>query len=241
MNDKLITAAEQAGRLFYGILLKCLSGEGISKVDIGMALWETHLNLKKGRVEKLSNTLQRKAEGLNIPITEEDLNSEAVLDAFESIVRKVASTRQEGKINFYANILIKQIISHDEHEFFMKFVNLVDELSLTQIEILGDTEEITSLMNDGIMGRAAYQRYLGYTSQKYDMMSPDQKKSIKLGPNGEYPVITESGYAFLLLELQNKGLIDVPLTYSDNIFDRKIYVSDIGKEFLKFIKDYSEE
>jgi hypothetical protein len=198
-------------------------------------------SVQQERLNKFSEYLRNGFEDITGKVFEpESLKSIQFIDAFESIMKKVASTSSEEKLKRYRNVLLKVMYQKTESEMFFKYLGLIDEISETQILILRALSANASLSESDIM------RYLSNPEKWHDYLLNLLEKNEFTLYNGQ--TISTSEVTFFIYELKSKGIISlVPepprqVQYGATPAQPKeIYkTSPIGKEFLDFIREYGK-
>lgn len=230
----------QAFNLLYKGILGFVPGNHI--LD---EILEFRGNVQRERLSKFSEFLKNGFEDCTGKSFEpENLKSENFIDAFEVIIRKVASTSSVEKLKRYRNVLLRIMFEKNESEIFFKYVNLIEEVSETQILILSGLS-----INDS---------FTENTIQMF-LVNPEMFNDKK---NSSFPdifyveggfemfngqVILNSELTFFIYDLKSKGIINVtrnPLSKSFNNFregDERYELSPIGKGFIDFIAEYGKE
>lgn len=205
---------------------------------------EFRANVQRERLSKFSEFLKNGFEDYSGKSFEpENLKSENFIDAFEVIIRKVASTSSEEKLKRYRNVLLRIMFEKNESEIFFKYVNLIDEVSETQILILSGLYTNEYFTENTIkMFFVNPEMY----NDKTNSLLPDifeVEAGFKIF-NGQ--TMLDSELSFFIHDLKAKGIINVthnPLSKSYTNLkygDERYELSQIGKGFIEFISEYGK-
>lgn len=213
---------KEAGASIYRIIMGFVPGG-----HVPTEMLEYHSRLRQERINKFAEYLEEGFEKVTGTIFDEsNTTTDTFLDSFEAIVKKVMTTGSEEKLRRYGNVLLKQMYEPDDSELFMKFVDLIDEVSDTQVLLLSKLSSKMS-MTDLLSSLMDQNKFA-------DNMQKILDSKVPISVNGKEYEITRSELQFYLLELKAKGLITISGEGADETFDMTI----IGKKFLNFIQEY---
>lgn len=222
---------KEAATSIYNIALSFVPGNFILKElqDLRGRIYQSRLNYF---VEVLKESFENVTGKKYDP---ENLKSADFLDSFEILVRKAVYTKSKEKIKRYKNVLLREMFEpgKTESDFFLKYVNLIEELNEVQIIILDKLE---------IRGSGHLLKVKSLIEKKNN----GELKNIAISNNVEVingEMISLEDLNFLLQEMAGKGLLHRVTSNKKNVFTQtETYeVNTVGKRFLKFIKEYEAE
>lgn len=205
---------------------------------------EYRANVQRDRLSKFSEFLKNGFEDCTGKSFEpENLKSENFIDAFEVIIRKVASTSSEEKLKRYRNVLLRIMFEKNESEIFFKYVNLIEEVSETQVLILSGLHTNERFNEDTIklflINPEMYNDETNTTLPESDNI----QRGFKMF-NGQ--VILDSELDLFIHDLKSRGIINIIKNPVSKAYVNSDYVKEwyeimpIGKGFIEFITEYGK-
>lgn len=200
---------------------------------------EYRAKVQQERLNKFSDFLKKGFETCtDKSFDPETLKTEEFLDAFEAIIRKVASTSSEQKLKRYRNVLLRTMYEKNDSELFFKYLALIDEISETQILILS-----TLGHGGGGIEESEMMRQLSNPDDFADYAKNLLQLSLFTLANGQKIKTTEID--FFIHDLESKGIIEnknrgiIKQTFTgETPVPKKFSLTEIGSDFLEFIKEY---
>lgn len=190
------------------------------------------------RVNDFTNSFIEYIKDLELNIDESIITSEIFNDVYISILKRVTETRCEYKLNIFKEILKSNILVPYESDFKETFLELVNKLDYMEIEILNiykDTGRSGSM--DIPKGAAGCISTTTSISCKEEITKRIKEKFPKLST-----IEIEGRYEFYICDLISKSLLVDTKAIGNTWNDMgkqglaMLYITDFGKEFLKFIQ-----
>ena len=193
-------------------------------------------SLKQKRVLNFSESMRLAMSDIK-GIEPDVFTTEEFVDVFELIINRVQNTNSEFKLRRFRNILLKQIVQPVELFTTLQFVEIVNQMDDIHLLILDKIKAHPGLPQL----KDFYVLFIDKKLQWTENASPNIE--IKLA--GNKTMIEKSEIRFYGNQLVSMGLIKTGYTTSKgkgigSITSTYEYfeISEIGKKFLEFIKDY---
>ncbi|MGI5858750.1 MAG: hypothetical protein ACOX8P_05435 [Tepidanaerobacteraceae bacterium] len=190
------------------------------------------------RINDFTNSFLAYIDSLGIKIDENILISESFNDMFISILKRVADTKCEHKLNIFRKILKSSLIEPYESDFRETFLELVNKLDYMEIEImkLFQSTGRSGGMDipegvDGCISTTTSRSYKDEIMRRIKDTSPNLTT-----------IEVEGKYEFYICDLISKAILVDTKTKGNTWGDIEkegltvLYMTDFGKEFLRFIK-----
>lgn len=209
--------------------------------------------LKQKRVIDFSESLKKVLEEFaGRELNANDFENEDFMDIMEIVFRMVQSTKSEYKLERYRNILYHEIVSDISHDLSIIFVRLLEEVEEIQLYILVEFNRRNL--------REIESKDLINTIFGTELASPEQRSIVV---NGQMISIAEYELQYHIDNLVAKGLLSkvtktrdlsklmpnlastitgkIPEKSARNIETEHFNITQIGKDFLDYIKNPSGE
>jgi hypothetical protein len=216
---------------------------GISNVPyvgglLNEALFEIRGRIAQKRVNEFTNSFISYIQELGVSINESVITSEEFNDIYILILKHVIETKCEHKLKIFMEILKSNMINICESNFKETYLELVVKLDYIEIEILKLYEDT---------GRSGSMDIPKGADGCVSMTSSKSCKEIILNRIKEYfqeltTIEAEGKYEFYICDLMSKSLLIDTKAIGNRWADANIegltmlYITDFGKEFLKFIR-----
>ncbi len=215
---------QQAASLVFKSVLGFIPGGHV--VD---GLVEFRSNVHKDRLNKFSEFLKEGFEEVtNKSFDPEHLKTEQFIDAFEIIIKRVASTSSSQKLKRFRNILLREMFETNNTERFLRNVNFIDSISEAQLLILIIFQKYNSKLTEFDIAKRLDKS--NRTRNPLDNIQID-----------EFEFISRSELKFFINDLKNKGLLDWELETAAGSPNESFKINSIGSDFLWFIKEQGKE
>lgn len=200
---------------------------------------EFHNKIYQTRLNKFSELLfDSLKEYGELQFDVENIKNESFIDAFEIIIRKVARTGKEEKLNRLKNILLRQVYKADDNELFLVFSDYIDQINETQFKILDTLYSLYYYYPDGrpLFGDI--------------FRTGPRRKNALVGDNVYYESINEEKFhisksqlSFYISDLNRKQLIKFSSSFNkkeedDNTLKNRYEITLIGMELVHFVSEY---
>lgn len=190
------------------------------------------------RLNNFTDSLLDYLKEMGLDIDEGLITSESFNDLYISILKRVTETSCKHKLNIFRDILTNNISKPYESNFRETFLDLVNKLDYIEIEILQmykETGRFGSMdIAEGNVGSVSSVVRISYEK--------DIKQRIRENSPELSTIEIEGKYEFYICDLTSKSLLVdskvIGNTYNDIAMKglSMLYISDFGKEFLKFIR-----
>jgi hypothetical protein len=225
-------------------------------------LFEYRGKVKQDRINKFVAILHESFITSNPLIDRHELKSDEIGDLFENVLKKVALTRSQQKLQAFKNILLRGFASKEHIDYCELFTELLSQLQEKQIEISSahfntfDHNEVT-VSNEHSLSQELQNTRMDVERQKdrgdgnliYALKKKEDELKDKLSKIREivesskhvrtaaFYNIKQPEYNFYVQDLYNKSLFyDAGIGVQANAFEI-MQVTDFGKQFLEFIKE----
>ena len=208
-------------------------------------------------IELLSDYFKDNSTDTNI----ENINTEDFNDLFESIIKKVFTTKSEEKVKRFRDILIKELNNpSEETQLTALYLDLIDTLSEEEIIILEGYSNFNMAYYTRLDGQSKLESELSELLEDFktkEFLKSDEnlqfaiktlqdniddfsclKESLSKFTEARYYNLTESKFKFYKQRLFSKGLL------TDEGIDRigikgfeMMMITDFGEEFINFVKN----
>lgn len=112
----------------------------IGKLPIGSEinlLLNARSNIRRTRLIRFFESFREELQKVyGKPLETDQITSEEFLDVMEAIMIKVQATKSAYKVERFRNILLRQAINPIDHQFALKYVQVIDDLSDVQMIML---------------------------------------------------------------------------------------------------------
>lgn len=221
-----------------------LTKAGISVIPfaggaINEALFEIRGRIAQRRINDFVESFLIYLNELGINLDEDTITSDEFNDIYVSIIRRVADIKSEHKLRIFKEILVANGLSIYESDFKETFLDLVTKLDFLEVEILRLFEN-TGRSGSMDIGEGDDGTIITLTSASHKEKIIDKIKK-------ELPQLStidaHGKYEFYICDLISKALLvdmkTVGTTFKDIGKDglTVLYITDFGKEFLKFIRN----
>lgn len=194
--------------------------------------------LKQKRIIDFSEGLKKVLEDCaGRELTASDFETEEFIDIMEFVYGKVLSTKSQRKLEYFRNILFRQIVEPISVETTFTYAHILDEINEIELIFLN---EVSSRLKEELT-----------TDTFFDIVFEPIKdnsigRPIKL--NGEQVFIQDYVMHYHLNRLESLGLLakrkEMFSTYEFRTFEKIqeshekefIDITGIGEDFLKFVK-----
>jgi hypothetical protein len=220
--------------ILVGLFKAAISDVPLAGGLLNEALFEIRGRIAQKRVNDFTNSFISYIKGFDLNINESVITSEEFNDIYISILKHVIETKCEDKLKIFREILKSNIINPYESNFKETYLDLVTKLDYIEIEILKLYEETGRSGNMDV-------GCVSITTSK-------SCKEIILKRIKEYyqeltTIEAEGKYEFYICDLMSKSLLIDTKAIGDTWGDvnkeglTMLYITDFGKEFLKFIQE----
>lgn len=224
-------------------VLVALFKAGVAEVPyvgglLNEALFEIRGRIAQKRVNDFTNSFISYIQEFGLNINESVITSEEFNDIYISILKHVIETKCKHKLEIFREILKSNIVNPCESNFKETYLELVIKLDYIEIEILKIYEDT---------GRSGSMDIPKGADGCVSVKTSKSCKGIILKRIKEYyqeltTIEAEGKYEFYICDLMSKSLL-VDIKTIGNTLDEvgkegltMLYITDFGKEFLKFIQ-----
>lgn len=221
---------------------------GIAKVGISSfpcvggalneAIFEVRGRIAQQRINNFVEGFLVHLNNLGVILDEEIITSDDFNDIYTAIIKRVVDIKNEHKLKLFRDILISRSTTIYHSDFTETFLDLVTRLDFIEIEILKIYEHTgrSGSMEGGERNRGSVS-IVTSKSYKDKIIEKIQVEATHLS------IIQAHGkYEFYICDLISKALLIDTKTIGNSSRDMEkegltnLYITDFGKEFLRFIR-----
>jgi hypothetical protein len=221
-----------------------LTKAGISLIPfaggaINEAMFEIRGRIAQRRINEFVESFLSYLNEIGVNLNEDVITSDEFNDIYMSIIRRVADIKSEHKLRIFREILAANGVSMYQSDFRETFLDMVTKLDFLEIEILKLFENTgRSGSMDIVKGSAGTVVTLTTDSHKEKIIEKIQQESPHFSS-----LEAHGKYEFYICDLISKALLIDTKTVGATLKDigreglKFLYITDFGKEFLKFIRN----
>lgn len=203
------------------------------------ALFEVRGRIAQKRINNFVESFLIYLNGLGLLLDEEVITSEDFNEIYTAIIKRVVETKNEHKLKIFRDILASGLNTAYQSDFCETFLDLVTRLDFIELEILRLFEHTgrsgSMDVSEGAIGSVSMLTSASYKDKIIERIRGESTHLSTIEAHGKYE--------FYICDLISKALIVDTKTMGNTFKDLEkegltnLYITDFGKEFLKFIRD----
>ncbi|SDR96412.1 hypothetical protein SAMN05444162_0439 [Paenibacillaceae bacterium GAS479] len=201
-------------------------------------LFEIRGRIAQKRINDFVDSFLLYLKSLELEYDENAISSEEFNDIYSAIIRRVIDTNNKDKLNVFRDILVNSLTVNYQSDFKETFLDLINRLDFIEIEILKmyeNTGRSGSMdISEGMDGCLNMLTIATYKDRIIKRIKDNYTNITTIEAHGKYE--------FYICDLISKSLLIDQKSIGNTIQDlgreglTSLYITDFGKEFLRFIK-----